>query len=65
MKTSVTICILLTIGMLGMSGCGSNSTSSGGHGHYFHNGHYHISEINHNHSTTYNTPCGQSHGHCN
>ena len=29
-----------------------------------HNGHFHNSEINHNHSSSYNTPCQQSHGHC-
>ena len=29
-----------------------------------HNGHFHNSEINHGHNSSYNTPCGSSHGHC-
>jgi len=64
-KLSQLLTVVLLLTGVGCSSNPNDSSNSSTHNHQFHNGHYHISEINHTHTDSYNTPCADSHGHCN
>ena len=46
------------------SGGGGSSSSSKHANCSHHSTHWHYSAINHTHTSTYSTPCQDSHGHC-